>query len=118
MNEPVAVFDNQHDFLTALKTATTACWPVQSGVTLWFTAVSAVSADKAMLILTLAPARHYPGMLRQMLQRRFLEADALFACGLSLDEQQHLRLRRALSTLTESVAAIDELWRLAGLPPR
>ncbi|MBN3115795.1 type III secretion protein [Pectobacterium brasiliense] len=115
MNEPVAVFDNQHDFLTALKTATTACWPVQSDVTLWFTAVS---ADKAMLTLTLAPARHYPGMLRQMLQRRFLEADALFACGLSLDEQQHLRLRRALSTLAESVAAIDELWCLAGLPPR
>ncbi|MFJ5456167.1 type III secretion protein [Pectobacterium sp. CHL-2024] len=115
MNEPVAVFDNQHDFLTALKTATTACWPVQSGVTLWFTAVS---ADKAMLTLTLAPARHYPGMLRQMLQRRFLEADALFASGLSLDEQQHLRLRRALSTLAESVAAIDELWHLAGLPPR
>ena len=115
MNEPVAVFDNQHDFLTALKTATTACWPVQSGVTLWFTAVS---ADKSMLTLTLAPARHYPGMLRQMLQRRFLEADALFACGLSLDEQQHLRLRRALSTLAESVAAIDELWCLAGLPPR
>ncbi|KFF63662.1 hypothetical protein [Pectobacterium brasiliense] len=115
MNEPMAVFDNQHDFLTALKTATTACWPVQSGVTLWFTAVS---ADKSMLTLTLAPARHYPGMLRQMLQRRFLEADALFACGLSLDEQQHLRLRRALSTLAESVAAIDELWCLAGLPPR
>ncbi|WP_434996427.1 type III secretion protein [Pectobacterium brasiliense] len=115
MNEPVAVFDNQHDFLTALKTATTAFWPVQSGVTLWFTAVS---ADNAMLTLTLAPARHYPGMLRQMLQRRFLEADALFACGLSLDEQQHLRLRRALSTLAESVAAIDELWCLAGLPPR
>lgn len=115
MNDPVAVFDNQHDFLTALKTATTASWPVQSGVTLWFTAVS---ADKAMLTLMLAPARHYPGMLRQMLQRRFLEADALFACGLSLDEQQHLRLRRALSTLAESVAAIDELWRLAGLPPR
>ncbi|WGL30029.1 type III secretion protein [Pectobacterium brasiliense] len=115
MNEPVAVFDNQHDFLTALKTVTTACWPVQSGVTLWFTAVS---ADKSMLTLTLAPARHYPGMLRQMLQRRFLEADALFACGLSLDEQQHLRLRRALSTLAESVAAIDELWCLAGLPPR
>ncbi|KFF61670.1 type III secretion protein [Pectobacterium brasiliense] len=115
MNEPVAVFDNQHDFLTALETATTACWPVQSGVTLWFTAVS---ADKSMLTLTLAPARHYPGMLRQMLQRRFLEADALFACGLSLDEQQHLRLRRALSTLAESVAAIDELWCLAGFPPR
>ncbi|MBN3198073.1 type III secretion protein [Pectobacterium brasiliense] len=115
MNEPVAVFDNQHDFLTALKTATTACWPVQSGVTLWFTAVS---ADKSMLTLTLAPARHYPGMLRQMLQRRFLEADALFACGMSLDEQQHLRLHRALSTLAESVAAIDELWCLAGLPPR
>ncbi|MBA0208805.1 type III secretion protein [Pectobacterium sp. CHL-2024] len=115
MNEPVAVFDNQHGFLTSLETATTACWPVQSGVTLWFTAVS---ADKAMLTLTLVPARHYPGMLRQMLQRRFLEADALFACDLSLDEQQHLRLRRALSTLAESVAAIDELWRLAGLPPR
>ncbi|MFJ5438404.1 type III secretion protein [Pectobacterium brasiliense] len=115
MSEPVAVFDNQHDFLTALKTATTACWAVQSGVTLWFTAVS---ANKAMLILTLTPARHYPGMLRQILQRRFLEADALFACDLSLDEQQHLRLRRALSTLAESVAAIDELWRLAGLPPR
>ncbi|KGA24015.1 hypothetical protein [Pectobacterium brasiliense] len=115
MSEPVAVFDNQHDFLTALKTATTACWAVQSGVTLWFTAVS---ANKAMLILTLAPARHYPGMLRQILQRRFLEADALFACDLSLDEQQHLRLRRALSTLAESVVAIDELWRLAGLPPR
>ncbi|KHS70737.1 type III secretion protein [Pectobacterium brasiliense] len=115
MNEPVAVFDNQHDFLTALKTAMTVCWPVQTGVTLWFTAVS---ADKSMLTLTLAPARHYPGMLRQILQRRFLEADALFSCGLSLDEQQHLRLRRALSTLTESVAAIDELWRLAGLPPR
>ncbi|RUR90466.1 type III secretion protein [Pectobacterium polaris] len=115
MSEPAAVFDNQNDFLTALETATTACWPVQPGVTLWFTAVS---AQKAMLTLTLAPARHYPGMLRQILQRRFLEADALFACGLSLDEQQHLRLRRTLATLTDSVAAIDELWRLAGLPPR
>ncbi|AIU88633.1 type III secretion protein [Pectobacterium odoriferum] len=115
MSELVAKFDNQHDFLTALETATAACWTVQSGVTLWFTVVS---ARQATLTLTLAPARHYPGMLRQILQRRFLEADALFAISLSLDEQQHLRLRRALSTLTDSVAAIDELWRLAGLPPR
>ncbi|WP_323663941.1 type III secretion protein [Pectobacterium carotovorum] len=114
MSEPAAVFDNQHDFLAAQETAPAACWTVQSGVTLWFTAVS---ARQATLTLTLAPARHYPGMLRQILQRRFLEADALFAISLSLDEQQHLRLRRALSTLTDSVAAIDELWRLAGLPP-
>ncbi|MDX6915016.1 type III secretion protein [Pectobacterium carotovorum] len=115
MSEPAEIFDNQHDFLTALETASTACWSVQPGVTLWFTAVS---ARQAALILTLAPARHYPGMLRQILQRRFLEADALPACSLSLDEQQNLRLRRMLSTVSESVAAIDELWRLAGLPPR
>lgn len=114
MNEPTEVFDNQHDFLTALETASTACWSVQPGVMLWFTVVS---ARQAALILTLAPARHYPGMLRQVLQRRFVEADALHACSLSLDEQQNLRLRRTLSTANELVAAIDELWRLAGLPP-
>ncbi|MBA0166047.1 MULTISPECIES: type III secretion protein [Pectobacterium] len=115
MNEPAAVFDNQHDFFTALETTSMACWLVQPGVTLWFTAVS---VRQAVLILMLAPARHYPGMLRQILQRRFLEADALVACSLSLDEQQNLRLRRTLSTVSESVAALDELWRLAGLPPR
>ncbi|MEI7088068.1 type III secretion protein [Pectobacterium versatile] len=115
MSEPAVEFDNQHDFLTALETAPAACWTVQPGVTLWFTAVP---ARQATLTLTLAPARHYPGMLRQILQRRFLEVDVLFAISLSLDEQQHLRLHRALSTLTDSVAAIDELWRLAGLPPR
>ncbi|WCG81394.1 type III secretion protein [Pectobacterium sp. A5351] len=115
MSEPAAVFDNQHDFLTALETTSVVCWSVQPGVTLWFTAVP---ARQAVLILTLAPARHYPGMLRQILQRRFLEADAMPACSLSLDEQQNLRLRRTLSTVSESVAAIDELWRLAGLPPR
>lgn len=115
MSEVAAVFDNQHDFLMALENIPTACWVVQPGVMLWFTAVS---ARQAALILTLAPARHYPGMLRQILQRRFLEADALPACSLSLDEQQHLRIRRMLSTVSESVVAIDELWRLAGLPPR
>ena len=115
MSEVAAVFDNQHDFLMALETTPTACWVVQPGVTLWFTAIS---ARQAALVLALAPAHHYPGMLRQILQRRFLEADALPACSLSLDEQQHLRLRRTLFTLNESLTAIDELWRLAGLPPR
>ncbi|WP_113632363.1 type III secretion protein [Pectobacterium peruviense] len=115
MSEPAEVFDNQHDFLSALETKQTACWRVQPGVRLWFTAVSSRQVE---LILTLAPARHYPGMLRQILQRRFLDADALPACSLSLDEQYTLRLRRSLSTLTDSVVAIDELWRLAGLPPR
>ncbi|RYC37720.1 type III secretion protein [Pectobacterium zantedeschiae] len=115
MSEPTEVFDNQRDFLSALETTPTACWLVQPGVTLWFTALS---VRQAALILTLAPARHYPGMLRQILQRRFLDADALSVCSLSLDEQQNLRLRRSLSTLTDAVTAIDELWRLADLPPR
>ncbi|MEL4886044.1 type III secretion protein [Pectobacterium betavasculorum] len=113
MSESAEVFDNQHDFLSALETTPTAYWPVQPAVTLWFTAVS---AQQAALILILAPARYYPGMLRQMLHRRFLDADALSACSLSLDERQNLRLRRALPTLTDSAAAIDELWHLANLP--
>ncbi|MEH0833712.1 type III secretion protein [Pectobacterium cacticida] len=115
MSEVAAVFDNRHDFLMALKTTPTACWVVQPGVTLWFTAVP---ARPVALVLALAPIHHYPGMMRQILQRRFLDADALPACSLSLDEQQHLCLRRTLSTLNESFTAIDELWRLAGLPPR
>ncbi|MDC9817943.1 type III secretion protein [Pectobacterium polonicum] len=115
MNKSAEVVDNQHDFLMALDTVPTACWRVQPGVTLWFTAVS---ERQAAIVLTLAPARHYPGMLRQILQRRFLEADALSACGLSLDEQQNLRLHRTLFPFVEPAIALDELWRLAGLPPR
>ncbi|EHD21266.1 MULTISPECIES: hypothetical protein [Brenneria] len=115
MSEPEEVVDNQHDFLAAMETAPTACWSVQSGITLWYTVVS---RREPALVLTLAPARHYPGMLRQILQRRFLEADELSACDLSLDEQQNLRLHRSLPASMEPIAEIEELWRLAGLPPR
>ncbi|MEH2921570.1 type III secretion protein [Samsonia erythrinae] len=115
MNEPAAVFDNQQDFLVALDTGSDACWQVQAGITLSF---SAASARQGGLILTLAPARCYPGLLRQVLQRRFLEADALCMCGLSLDDQQHLRLHRALPARHDPIGAINALWCLAGLPPR
>ncbi|MEL0577627.1 type III secretion protein [Pectobacterium punjabense] len=115
MNKPAEVFDNQHDFLMALDTVPTVCWRIQPGVTLWSTTVS---ARQEAIVLTLAPARHYPGMLRQILQRRFLEADALSACGLSLDDQQNLRLHHILSPSAEPARAVEALWRLAGLPPR
>ncbi|QTF08193.1 type III secretion protein [Brenneria izadpanahii] len=114
MNEEPAVFMTREAFLAAMSDVPTGCWRPQEGVSLLFRRRS----REPELQLLLAFGRRYPGMLHQLLQRRFLEAETLADCSLSMNDQRDVALRCPLpETDEERRLALTKLWRLSGLPP-
>ncbi|MFE8104118.1 type III secretion protein [Brenneria goodwinii] len=114
MNEEPAIFMTQEAFLAAMNDVSTGCWQPQAGVSLLFQR----QAQGPVLQLLLASGRRYPGMLHQLLQRRFLEAETLADCCLSINGQRDVVLCCPLpATDEEKQLALTRLWRLSGLSP-
>ncbi|MDX5626679.1 MULTISPECIES: type III secretion protein [unclassified Brenneria] len=114
MTEEAAIFQTQNDFLAAMTMTPAGDWRPTAGVSLRFRR----SARETHLQLLLAPERRYPGMLQQLLQRRFLEAETLADCYLSINERREVMLCCPLPAAdAERRLAISKLWRLAGLAP-
>ncbi|MBJ7220882.1 MULTISPECIES: type III secretion protein [unclassified Brenneria] len=120
MNEYMDVFTSQADFSTALGRLPAGRWEPQPGITLQFQQLDSPQQERRKILqLALAPGKRYPGMLRQILQRRFLEAETIAEWYLSLDERQNLLLRCVLPVSDDlHQQVIADLWRLAGLPAR
>lgn len=114
MTEAPVLCQTQDDFLAAMQRMPAGDWRPAAGVSLCFRP----SARATHLQLLLALARRYPGMLQQLLQRRFLDAETLADCYLSINERREVVLCCPLpATEAAQRFAIGKLWRLAGLAP-
>ncbi|RLM25297.1 hypothetical protein BIY29_07225 [Brenneria alni] len=114
MIDTPVLFTTQRDFLAAINYVPEGRWEPRPGVTLLFQQ----RGQEKVLQLTLASSVRHPGMLHQLLQRRFLEAETCADCYLSMNEQRDLLVCCQLPVEEENrVNALDRLWRLTGLPP-
>lgn len=119
MTERAEVFSRQQDFIAAIAHLPAGLWRVNDDATFYFQRLSARSQTPGVLLcLTLMSGRRYSDGIRQVLQQRFQQAEALGECYLSMDARQRLILRRTLPiSAAQHPQAVADLLRLAGLPP-
>ncbi|WJV68858.1 HrpV family type III secretion system protein [Pectobacteriaceae bacterium CE70] len=112
MTTSLPLFERHADFVAAMNRHQAARWIPHSGVELIFQ----YGESGKELMMQIQPGQQYPGMLRNILSRRYTEAANIENCHLALNGDNVLILWWSLlQPPVEYPAVIRQLFHLAGL---
>ncbi|WP_226101924.1 HrpV family type III secretion system protein [Dickeya oryzae] len=116
MTDSIRMVDAMMAFMAAITRHQVARWSPQSGIELVFQ----LAEHGYELMLQIHPGKHYPGLYRRLLERRYQQAAEYDGCHLCLNGSDVLILWWPLPPASDSYAQrVEQLFALAELtlPP-